>query len=649
MPLPAFADLTPTRYREEIDAAMRLQRERLAHLRDADEPATCESVLWAWEEAQRPLTLVLSVFHTVRSSNTSDELDAIAEEYAPRLAAHEDEILLDKGLHARFVELERRIDAGEVEADEQDRYHLTELLRDFERAGVTLSDEDQARLRGINARLAELATTFERLNREARNAAGLDVEEHELAGLSDEDLAVLRSDDGLRIPLVNTTQQPLAAKLEDAGLRRRLLDASLHRALGEHDTRPMLIELARLRAERARLLGFESHAALVASQGTARTTEAIADVLIPLAQAALAKAHEEGAELAERYAELAPGEPFTAADWSHVEAIVRRERFAFDESELDEYLTIDRCLDACLAAATDLYGVEFTLREDLEGHAPGAQVREVRDADGTPVGLFLMDLWARPTKNGGAWMTDINQVSSLEDELPIVTNNCNYREGVSTITWDEVITMFHEFGHALHGLFGKAKYPSRSGTSVPRDFVEFPSQVNEHWAWQPGRVLPGEWVERLREASRFGQGYASAEALIAAVLDFCWHTTPLEELPTSPDEVAAFEARALERHGLASDLVPPRYRSQYFAHIWGGGYAASYYGYSWAEVLDADAVAWFEEQGGGSREAGDHFRRTLLGPAGSVDPLLTYRRFRGRDAILDPLLERLGLELPDRS
>lgn len=645
MALPDFASYSAERYRDEIDQGMAHQTQTLAALRSDDAPATRENVLDVWEEARRPLNLVLSMFYSVKSADTTDELDAIAEEYASKLSAHDDEIYLDKGIYDRLQALQTRIDAGEAEADEQDRYHLAELLKDFERAGVALGEEEQARLRELNGRIAELSTTFERLNREARNVAGFAVEEDELEGLSPADVDALRTDDGLRLQLVNTTQQPLTAKLANADLRRRVLDASLTRGLGEFDTRETLVELARVRAERATLLGYPSHAALVASKGTAKTTQAIEEMLIPLAQAALAKTREEAAELAEKYAELNPGATFTAADWQYVEAQLRKERFAFDESELDEYLTVEKVTEACYAAATELYGITFKLRDDLRGHVDDAQVYEVSNADGSPVGLFLMDLWARPTKNGGAWMTGINEVSTLSDELPIVTNNCNYRKTVPTVTWDEVITMFHEFGHALHGLFGKAKYPSRSGTSVPRDFVEFPSQVNEHWAWQPGRVLPAEWLEKLQAASEFGLGHAKAEALIAAVLDYAWHSTPLDELPSSADEVAAFEQSALERYGLADDICPPRYRTQYFAHIWGGGYAASYYGYTWAEVLDADAVAWFEEQGGGTRANGDHFRAKLLGPAGGVDPMQTYRTFRGRDPELQPLLDRLGLTL----
>ncbi|NLE97942.1 MAG: M3 family metallopeptidase [Propionibacterium sp.] len=645
MTLPAFADYTPERYRNEIEEAMAHQRDGLAALRDDPSPATLGTVLEAWEDARAPLNLILSAFYTVRSSDTTDEIDAIAEDFAPRLAAHSDAISLDRGLYERLKQLDARIAAGEVDADEQDRWHVSDLLEDFERAGVALADDDQERLRALNQRLAELGSQFQRLNREARNAATLHVTQEELAGLSPAEIASLADGDGFRVEVVNTTQQPIAAKLADAGLRRRLLDASLGRALGDHDTRAVLIETARVRAERATLLGFDTHAALVASEGTAKTTGAIEAMLIPLAQAALGKAREEAVELAAKYAELQPGAEFTAADWTYVEGLLRKERFDFDESELDEFLTVDRVVGAAYDAATDLYGITFRRREDLVGHTADSEVYEIADADGSPIGLFLMDLWARPTKNGGAWMTQLVEQSELTDDLPVVTNNCNFRQGVETVSWDDVITMFHEFGHALHGLFGRAKYPSRSGTAVPRDFVEFPSQVNEHWAWQPGRVLPAEWLDKLRAASEFGLGYAKAEALIAAVLDYAWHSTPLDELPTAVDDVAAFEAAALERHGLVDELVPPRYRSQYFAHIWGGGYAASYYGYTWAEVLDADAVAWFEENGGGTRANGDHFRSTLLGVGGGIDPMETYRRFRGRDPELQPLLKRLGLTI----
>ena len=644
--LPDFAAATPADYRAAFEEGMSGQLTALAALRDDPAPATVENVLGAWEDAGSALLRAANAFFAVYASNSTPEIEAIEEEMAPRLAEHEDAIYLDKGLFARLQQLRGRADAGEVALDEQDEYALDETLRAFRRAGVALDDAGQSRLRELNRRLAELSSAFERLNREARNAGAVAVAESELGGLSDEEREALKTDDGYRIELVNTTQQPLAAKLTDAGLRRRLLAASTTRALGgEFDTRATLLEAARARAERAALLGYANHAEIVAEAGCAKTTDAIFEMLVPLAQAALAKAREEAAELGARYAELNPGAEFTAADWAFVESIVRRERFAFDEADLAEYLQVDRVLGAVYAAAEELYGLTFHPREDLIGHAPGTQSYEVHDADGSVVGLFVMDFWARPTKQGGAWMSNLVDQSTRDGALPVVTNNCNYSPTTTAITWDEVITMFHEFGHALHGLLADSRYASRSGANTPRDFVEFPSQVNEHWSWTPGRVLPAEWVERLTAASTFGQGYATAETEISSLLDLVWHTTPLAELPESVDDVEAFERAALERFGLVEPLVPPRYRSQYFAHIWGGGYASSYYGYAWAKVMDADAVAWFDEQDGPVREAGEHFRRTLLAPGGSVDPMETYRRFRGRDPQLQPLLDRLGLSL----
>ncbi|HMR50255.1 MAG TPA: M3 family metallopeptidase [Arachnia sp.] len=644
--LPDFANATPADYRAAIEEGMAVQLAGLAALRDDTAPATVENVLGAWEDAEAVLRRALNAFYAVHGSDAIPEIEAIDEEMAPRLAEHDDAIFLDRALYARLGSLCARIDDGEVSADEQDRFALDELLRAFRRAGVALGDEDQAHLRELNRRLAELSSSFERLNREARNAGGFLVTEADLDGLSVAEKQALLGDDGrYRLELVNTTQQPVAAKLADADVRRRLHEASTQRALdGDVDTRAVLLETARTRAERANLLGYPNHAQIVAESGCAKSTDAILEMLVPLAQAALAKAREEAGELRARYAELNPGAEFTAADWAFVEAVVRRERFAFDESDVAEYLQVKEVLAAVYAAAEELYGLTFHAREDLVGHVPDAQVYEVHDAGGAVIGLFVMDFWSRPTKQGGAWMSNLVDQSTRDGALPVVTNNCNYSPSTTTISWDDVITMFHEFGHALHGLLADSRYASRSGANTPRDFVEFPSQVNEHWAWTPGRVLPAEWVERLTEASKFGQGYATAETEISSLLDLVWHTTPLDELPGSPDEVEAFEQEALARFGLVEPLVPPRYRSQYFAHIWGGGYAASYYGYAWAKVMDADAVAWFDEQED-LREAGEHFRRTLLAPGGSVDAMETYRRFRGRDPRIQPLLERLGLTL----
>lgn len=644
--LPSFASATPADYREAIAAAMSTQLEALAVVRDDPTPAGVVNVLGAWEDAEFDLRRALNAFFAVRSSDTSAELDAIDEEFSPKLAAHADAIMLDGGLYDRLRALATRIEAGEVMADEQDRYALDELLRSFRRAGVELEADGQERLRELNRELAELGSRFETLNRGARNAGGLTVTAEELDGLTADERAGLEDGGTYRIDLLNTSQQPITSRLSDAGVRRRLFEASTGRALtGEWDTRELIVRTARARAERAKLLGYPHHASLVAEAGCAKTTDAIFAMIVPLAKAGLAKAREEAEQLRTRYADINPGATFTAADWQFVEAIVRRERFDFDEGALSDFLDVETVLGAVYAAAGELYSITFHPRTDLVGHAPDAQCFEVRDADGTVLGLFVMDFWARPTKQGGAWMSNLVDQSTHDGALPVVTNNCNYTPGSSAITWDGVITMFHEFGHALHGLLASSRYASRSGTNTPRDFVEFPSQVNEHWAWTPGRVLPAEWIAKLTEASRFGQGYSTAETQIAAVLDLVWHTTDLEALPTSAEEVESFERTALERFGLYDPLVPPRYRTSYFAHIWGGGYAASYYGYAWAEVMDADAVAWFEDQEGPLSEAGDLFRRTLLAPGGSVDPMETWRRFRGREPHLQPLLDRLGLAI----
>ena len=646
--LPDFAALGPQDYREAFEAGTAQQLEALDALARTTEPATVENVLHAWDTSGDLLARLQMVFHAVRAADTTPELDALQAEFAPRLAQHGDAIWLDRRLFDRFTELAVRAGAGEVTLDAEDAWLLEETIRQFTRAGVALDEADQARLRVLNTRLAELGAAFQRANREARVAGKVVVTDRaQLDGLTDAEVDALATGEGeWTIELVNTTRQPVLAKLHDRDLRRRVYEASIARGLGgEHDTRQIIVDIARTRAERAELLGHEHHAALVAESGCAKTTDAVNTLMGPLGRAALKQAEADAVGFAERFEQLGQGDDFAAWDWEYVAEIVRAETFAFSDADVEAYLAVAQVLDATYAAAHDLYGITFTPREDLVGHTPEAEVYEVHNADGSPLGLFLMDFWARPTKEGGAWMTSVVRQNHLTRQLPVVTNNCNYTKGSSAISWDGVITMFHEFGHALHGLFADSKYPSRSGTATPRDFVEFPSQVNEHWAWEPGRVLPAELLDKLKASQTFNQGFGTLEIMAATLLDQAWHQTPLEALPVSGEEVEEFERRALEKWGVASDLVPPRYRSTYFSHIFGGGYAAGYYGYTWAEVMDADAVAWFSENGGGTRENGDHFRRTLLAPGGSVDPLESYRTFRGRDPHVEPLLERLGLEL----
>ena len=425
-----------------------------------------------------------------------------------------------------------------------------------------------------------------------------------------------------------------------------------------------MLDIARRRAERARLLGYEHHAAWVAASGCARTTEAVLNLLERVAAGAVKLANSETSELQKALEQDVPGARLAAWDWEHY-AAKRSTAEAVDPAELRPYLEYHRVLhDGVFAAATALYGITFHARHDLCGFTPDSEVYEVREANGSPLGAVILDPFTRPTKRGGAWMTSIVDQSDLTGSLPVVTNTCNFSrptEGASCLlTWDNVITMFHEFGHALHGLLSKVRYPSRSGTAVPRDFVEFPSQVNELWAWdetlvsrfaihhETGDPLPSELIARLRSSRSAGEGHHTLELVAAMLLDQAWHTTALEELPTSVDEVESFETAVLERAGVAHALVPPRYRSCYFSHIFGGGYAAAYYGYLWAEVLDADACAWFAKNGGLCRKAGEAFRRELLGRGGSIEPMQAWRNFRRSDPDVSHLLSRKGLTVEQR-
>ncbi|MFV0453138.1 MAG: M3 family metallopeptidase [Propioniciclava sp.] len=646
--LPDFARLTPEHFREAFEAGMAEQREALARLAADPAPATAATVLEAWEQSHELLDRAEGAFRAVRLSWSTPEIDAVQADLAPLLAAHADAIYLDHALYERVVALASRVADGLVTLDAQEWWFLEKLMRAFRRAGVTLSPTDQARLRAINAGLAELTTTFARVNRKARLAAAVVVTNPaELEGLSPAEIAALACEDGTwRMEIVSPTQQPVLSRLANRGLRERVHRAAVTRGLGgPYDTRQLIVDIARARAERACLLGYRNHAAYMAETACAKTTRAINGLMGPLGKAAHAQAHADAVALSARLEQLDPSATFAAWDWEYVAGIVRKETYAVDLADVEPFLDLERVLQATHEAAHELYGISLTRREDLVGHTPEAQVFEVHDTDGTPIGLYSLDLWARDTKDGGTWTSWIVNANKLLRQLPVVASDCNFSPTTTTLTWEEVLTLFHEFGHALHALFANSRYPSTAGTEVPRDFMEFPSQVNEHWAWEAGRVLPEEWLRRLRRARKFNQGFETLARLQATLLDQAWHQTPLDGLPTSGDEVEEFEARALAEAEVSSGLVPPRYRSTYFQHIWGGGFGAGYYGYLWSEVMDADAVAWFDESEADKLAQGARFRKRLLAPGGSVDPMETYRSFRGRDPELGPLLERLGLEV----
>ena len=670
--LPDYATITEANFREALETGMTEHLAELDALAADPEPATVENVLHAWERSGGTLTRALHAFWVAKSADTNDERDAIMAEFMPRLAQHQDAILLNTDLYARLASLRERADAGAVELDEQDEFNLTDRLRDYERGGINLPADKQERLKQLNTEIAGLSTEFEQLLVAGRNAAAVHVtDESRLAGVSDDDRAGMREAakardlDGWLITITNTTGKPVLDVLEDRSLREEVFRASVGRGLsGEHDTRDILVKLSRLRSERATLLGYEHHAAYEHETACAGSTEAVNDLLGQLAPGVIAVATKEADELAARLAKIDPGATLEPWDWQFLAAQAKGDS-GLDAEEVKQYLEYTRVLhDGVFAAATALYDITFHERPELRGYTEEATVYEVREADGEVLGAVIIDPYTRPTKQGGAWMTSIVDQSELLGDQPLVTNTCNLAPPApgspSLMTWDNVITLFHEFGHDLHGLLSNVRYPSRSGPNVPRDFVEFPSQVNEIWAFEPelirqfarhhktGEAMPQEWIDAL-VADRQTSGYDAVEKVNAMILDQAWHQTPLEELPEDGSGVEAFEQAALEKAGVDFPLIPPRYRSAYFSHIFAGGYSAGYYSYIWSEVMDADTVAWFRDQasddqpGGMTRQAGDHFRAELLGRGGSVEALETYRRFRGRDPEVSHLLARLGL------
>ncbi len=664
-----FGAITTEHYLPAFRAGMGEQLAEVARIVADPEPPTEENTLVALERSGRLLQRVSNVLFNRTSADTSPELDAVEAEVAPELAAHHDAIYLDAGLYARLTALKARVEAGETTLAADAAWLLHELLQDFVRAGVATPPEAQAELRELNERIVTLETAFAQRLLAETNASAVLLAEDDVAGLPDDAVAALRSaaaerghETGYLVELSLPTQQPVLAQLARRDVRRRVHEASVARGGrgGEHDTRATLLELVRLRARRAQLLGHAHHASYVADSGTARTTDAVQGMLDRLAPAAAANARREAADLERALQADLPGESLAAWDWALYAERVRQERYALDDALLRPYLELERVVhEGVFHAATQLYGITFARREDLIGYHPDVRVYEVLDTDGSGLGLFLADWYTRESKQGGAWMNNLVDQNRLLDERPVVVNNLNIPkppEGQPTLlTWDEVITLFHEFGHALHGLLSDVRFPSQSGTEVPRDFVEYPSQVNEMWAWEPsvlrryavhhetGEPMPAEWVDTMLAARQFNEGFATTEYLAASLLDQAWHQLTPQDVPTDVDAVEEFERTALEAAGVALDAVPPRYRTTYFNHVFGGGYAASYYGYIWSEVLDADTVEWFRENGGLTRENGETFRRTLLGVGGSCDPLEAFRRLRGRDPEIEPLLARRGL------
>ncbi|MGE9809332.1 M3 family metallopeptidase [Janibacter sp. G1551] len=662
--LPPFAQIRPEHYGPAFDEGMARQRAEVEAIATNPERATFDNTLVALERSGELLARVSAAFFGVSSATATDEVQAIQEEYAPKLAAHSDAISLDARLHARIQAVHD--DAEAMAALDAESRHLVErYLTEFTVAGAGLDDAAKEQLRDLNGRLASLTTRFEkRLLADANDLAVLVDDVAVLDGLASGEISAAaeaareRGHEGSHLlALVLPTSHPHLASLTDRGLRRRLHEAQRARGSrgNENDTTDLVLEIVRLRAQRARVLGYPTHAHAVLADSTAQAPERVFERLAPMARAAAANVAAERAVL-----ESEAGEPVEAPDWAFWTDRVRTSRYDVDFAAMRPYLEAGRVVrDGIFFAAERLFGLTFHEREDLTGYHPDVRTFEVREGDGTPIGLFLLDLYARDTKKGGAWMTSLVTRSTLREQPhAVVTNNLNVPKPApgepTLLTYDQVTTLFHEFGHALHGLLAEVTYPHFGGTRVFRDFVEYPSQVNEMWMLWPevlanyavhhetGERMPQDVVDRLIAAESFNQGFATSEYLAAALLDQAWHALDVEEAEAVTD-VAAFEAQALAKVGLDNPIVPPRYSTPYFAHAFSFAYDAQYYAYIWSEVLDADTGAWFRENGGLTRENGDRYRRHVVGIGGSMDPLASYRVFRGADADPRHLLERRGL------
>ncbi|MBG6224863.1 peptidyl-dipeptidase Dcp [Arthrobacter sp. CAN_A2] len=654
--LPPFAAIRDEHYLPAFDAGFAEHLAEIDSITGSGEPASFENTLIALERAGSTLDRVARVFFSNSVSHATEAIQELEQQIAPRLAEHEDNIKLNRAL----VERVRQIPLEGLDA-ESTRL-VQEYLRSFVRAGAELDDDAQATLRGLNAELSALSTEFsQKLLRDTNDSALLLDSPEELDGLSADAIsaaATAASEAGKEgkylLTLILPTAQPALESLTDRDVRRRLHEASVTRGArgNEADTLAVAARMATLRAERAALLGFDSHAAAATDSQTAPSLEAILDRMRELAAPAVRNARTEAAEL-----EAEAGHGIEPWDWAYYAAKVRKAKFDVDLDALRPYFELERVLtDGVFYAANRLYGLTFTERPDLVGYHPDVRVWEVFNEDGAGLGLFLGDFYTRDTKSGGAWMNSFVDQSRLDGTRAVVINNLNISKpgtGEPTLlSYDQVVTTFHEFGHALHGLFSDVTYPLFAGTSVPRDFVEYPSQVNEMWILWPeivahyarhhetGEALPQDVIDRIHAAGAWGEGFETTAYLGATLLDLAWHSIPAGTVIEDP---LAFEASALADAGIDFAPVPPRYRTSYFKHIFAGGYAASYYAYIWSEMLDADTVEWFRSSGGLTRENGDHFRRELLSRGNSIDPLEAFRRFRGRDADLEPLLVRRGL------
>ncbi len=664
---PPFDKIKDSDYQPAIEAGMAEQRQEMRAIADNPAPPTFENTLAAMEKTGQLFNRAMAAFNGVTGANLNPELQKVQDFEAPRLAAHSDAIFLDSKLFQRVSTIYKERDSLKLDAES---LRLVEFYyKKFVHSGANLSDSDKAELKKLNEEESTLTNAFTtKLLTATKDAAFVTREKDALAGLGDARItaAALAAKDrkleGYILPLQNTTQQPELDSLSRRAIRQTLFENSWNRAErgGPNDTREIVSRLAQLRSQKAKLLGFPNYASWKLEDQMAKTPDAALKFMDALVPGATSRATDEAKDIQSVINSQQGGFTLEPWDWNFYSEQVRKAKYDMDESQIKPYFELTNVLEnGVFYAATQLYGITFKERKDIPVYTPEVRVFEVFDADGRPMALFYVDYYKRDNKNGGAWMSNFVDQSKLLGALPVVYNVCNFSKPApgepALLSFRDVTTMFHEFGHALHGMFADTEYPTLSGTGVARDFVEFPSQFNEHWASYPavfshyakhyktGAPMPAELAAKIKRAETFNQGYALTEVLAAAELDMQWHTLPASTPLQTPDE---FETEALKKTRLALSAVPPRYRSTYFAHIWGGDYGAGYYAYLWAEMLDDDAFQWFEDHGGLSRANGDRFRRMILSRGNTEDLANLYKVWLGAEPSIEPMLKYRGLAEP---
>jgi peptidyl-dipeptidase Dcp len=660
---PNFAIIQDSDYEPALRQGMREQQDEVQQIVRSVEPPTFENTIEAMERSGQLLGRVSRIFNALVQANTNPTLQTSEVAMAPVLAAHRDSISLNPELFARIKRVYDQRNSLRLTPEQLrvvERYY-----RDYVRAGADLSEAQKADLRALNREQSELMTGFSNRVRADANARSPVFDSvSALDGLSEDDVAAAASAAASRgltgkwvLPLQNTTQQPASASLKNRQVRQQIFTASASRnSSGENDTTRTITRLAQLRAQRAKLLGYDTHAAFILDNQMAKTPQAALKMLTDLVGPVTARATAEASRIQQLIDQQRGGFKLEPWDWSYYSEQVRKADYEFDETQVRPYFELDRVLrDGVFFAATKLYGVTFKARPDLPVYHPDVKVFEVFDADGSGLGLIYLDYFARPSKRGGGWTNAFVPQSGLFGTRAVMTNTCNFTKPApgapALVSFDEARTMFHEFGHALNGFFAQVRYPTLGG--LPRDFGEVPSQFNEHWALEPqvfanfakhyktGERMPAALEAKIRKAATFNQGFMTAELLAASLLDMGWHMLPAD---APPQDVASFEAATLARYRMALPVIPSRYGSRYFSHIWVNGYSAGYYSYLWSQVIDTDAYYWFKEHGGMTRENGQKFREQILSKSGTVDADVMYRAFRGRDPDVEPLLIERGLK-----